>query len=94
MEVARKAGATLVLDSSGGNEVLVEKVMKATRGEGVIAVFDGVGKATFETSMKCLARKGTMVTFGNASGPIPAIGPLYVSSPLCPLQTFFCRRLE
>ena len=49
----------------------VAKVKELTGGEGVAAVFDGVGKATFDGSLEVLARRGTMITFGNASGPVP-----------------------
>ena len=36
-------------------------------------VYDGVGKTTFDTSLKCLARLGSMVSFGNASGKVDDI---------------------
>jgi NADPH2:quinone reductase len=54
-------------------EGFVEKVKEVTGGEGVAAVFDGVGKTTFDGSLECLARKGTMVSFGNASGAVPPV---------------------
>lgn len=77
LQVARRVGARVTLNSSLlSDEELTKRVMEATDGEGVVASFDGVGKATFECSMKCLARKGTMVTFGNASGPVPDVAPL------------------
>lgn len=44
--------------------------------EGVNVVFDGVGKATFEKSLTVLRKRGTMITFGNASGPVDPIAPL------------------
>ena len=51
--------------------------MKAlTRGAGVAVVYDAVGKDTFMESLDCLKRLGMMVTFGNASGPPPAMSPL------------------
>jgi NADPH2:quinone reductase len=37
---------------------------------GVEAVYDGVGKSTFDVSLACLTRLGTMVSFGNASGKV------------------------
>lgn len=52
-----------------------EEVERLTEGRGVDVVYDGVGKATFDASLDCLKRRGTMVTFGNASGPVPAIEP-------------------
>ena len=44
--------------------------------EGVHAVFDGVGKSTYEGSIACLRVRGTMVSFGNASGAVPPVAPL------------------
>jgi NADPH2:quinone reductase len=46
---------------------------------GVHVAYDSVGKDTFVESLDCLKRRGTMVTFGNASGPPPAISPLELS---------------
>jgi len=43
-------------------------------------VFDGVGKATFDGSMECLALFGMMITFGNASGPVPPLNLLRLSA--------------
>lgn len=58
---------------------LVETVRELTRGRGVDVVYDGVGRATFEAGLDCLRPRGTMVTFGNASGPVPAIEPLLLA---------------
>lgn len=44
--------------------------------EGVIAVFDGVGKDTFLADFDLLRRRGSLVLFGNASGPPPEMKPL------------------
>ena len=55
---------------------LVPKVMEITGGEGVKAVIDGIGLATWETSIESLARRGIFVSFGNASGAVPAFPPL------------------
>ncbi len=53
-------------------EDFVERVRELTGGEGVRVVYDGVGKATFDGSLRCLARRGMLVGFGNASGtPAP-----------------------
>jgi len=46
---------------------------------GVDVVYDGVGRATFETSLKCLKTHGTCVLFGNASGPVPPFDPLWLA---------------
>ena len=43
------------------------------------AVYDGVGAATFERGLDLLRRRGTMATFGNASGPVPPVSPLALS---------------
>ncbi|BBD07478.1 quinone oxidoreductase family protein [Desulfovibrio ferrophilus] len=46
------------------------RVKEITGGKGVDAVYDGVGQATFMKSLDCLRPMGTMVSFGNASGPV------------------------
>lgn len=69
IDLAKKAGAEVLINYS--HEDVKSKVMEVTDGQGVIAVFDGVGKATFDLSLDCLARKGTMASFGNASGAVP-----------------------
>ena len=61
-------------------EDFVERVREITGGQGVPVVFDGVGKATFEGSMECLSRFGKMITFGNASGPVPPLNLLRLSA--------------
>jgi len=73
-ELARKHGCKHVLIS--GRDELVPAVKKLTKGAGVAVVYDAVGKDTFMESLDCLRRLGMMVTFGNASGPPPAISPL------------------
>ncbi len=68
---------------------LVASVKDLTRGEGVKVVFDSVGKDTWERSLDCLQPLGLMVSFGNASGPVPPVnlaqlaqkGSLYVTRP-------------
>jgi NADPH2:quinone reductase len=50
-----------------------KKVMEITNNEGVPAVFDGVGKNTFQGSLACLKTRGMMVSFGNASGPLDPV---------------------
>ncbi|OYQ35183.1 quinone oxidoreductase [Niveispirillum lacus] len=52
-------------------EDLVVRVREITGGQGVDVVFDGVGKDTFDRSLDCLRRRGLMVSYGNASGPVP-----------------------
>jgi NADPH:quinone reductase len=70
-DLAKQAGAEIVVDYDDKN--VKKAVMEATGGKGVVAVFDGVGKATFDLSLECLARKGSMVSFGNASGAVPPV---------------------
>jgi len=51
------------------------EVKRITDGKGVPVVYDSVGKDTFEGSLASLARRGLMVSFGNASGPVPPFPP-------------------
>ena len=44
-------------------------------GDGVAAVYDGVGKSTFDASLASLAIRGTLALFGAASGPVPPVDP-------------------
>lgn len=60
-------------------EDFVARVRALTGGAGVAVVYDGVGKDTFMGSLDCLRPLGTMVSYGNASGPVPAIEPLLLS---------------
>lgn len=59
-----------------GEDDVPARVRELTDGRGVEVVYDSVGRSTFETSLKCLARRGLMCSFGNASGPAPALEPL------------------
>ena len=65
-----------------------EKVLEITSGKGVPVVYDGVGKNTFEDSLKCLCTRGMMVSFGNASG---ALSPIDVPKLLQPKGLYFIR---
>jgi NADPH2:quinone reductase len=60
-------------------EKFAERVRAITGGAGVPVVYDSVGKATFEGSIECLARRGMLVAFGNASGAAPPFDPLVLS---------------
>jgi NADPH2:quinone reductase len=53
-----------------------DRVRALADGEGVEVAYDGVGKATFEGSLKSLARRGFLVLYGGASGPVPPVDPL------------------
>lgn len=68
-ELAKAHGADHVILYT--KEDTVQRVLELTNGVGVDAVFDGVGKDTFDNDFKLLKRKGTLVSFGNASGPVP-----------------------
>jgi NADPH2:quinone reductase len=66
---ARAAGADHVL--SGPMDELAPSVRELTDGKGVGVVLDGVGKASWNASLGSLAPMGLLVTYGNASGPVP-----------------------
>lgn len=76
VQVAKESGAEIVLVE--GQADVQEEIMQKTGGEGVIAVFDGVGKSTFDRSLEVIARKGTVVSFGNASGAVEPFAISYV----------------
>jgi NADPH:quinone reductase len=65
-EIAREVGA----DHAIGYEGFAERARELTGGEGVAAVYDGVGRATFDESLKALRRRGSMVLYGAASGRV------------------------
>ncbi len=79
-------------------ENFVERVKAITKGKGVAVVYDGVGKDTFMPSLDCLRPFGLMVSFGNASGPVPPLnigilsakGSLFLTRPT--LVTYTAKR--
>jgi NADPH2:quinone reductase len=75
-EAARAAGADHVLFY----DEFAEKVRKLTDGEGVAAVYDSVGAATFDGSLASLRVRGTLAVYGSASGPAPAVEPFRLSA--------------
>ena len=80
-QLAKENGAEVLLEyHEEDRDVFVKKVLEITGGEGVHAVFDSVGKATFDSSLAVVRRKGTMVSFGNASGPVTGFALAYVST--------------
>ncbi len=87
VSLATQAGAELVYLSDDAE--LVAKVREATGGEGVRVSYDGVGAASWQTSLDCVGRRGTIVSFGNASGPVTGValrdlatrGSLFVTRP-------------
>ncbi|WP_168072995.1 quinone oxidoreductase [Caulobacter sp. SSI4214] len=74
LAVAKDLGADHLIDYS--DEDIAAQVAEITNGQGVAVVYDGVGKDTWDASLKSLSRRGTLVTFGNASGPVPPFPPL------------------
>lgn len=92
-ELSRGAGASDVLVGYGAGDAdgtdFADWARDLTDGEGVAAVYDGVGKDTFESSLKSLRIRGTMVLFGGASGQVPpfdpqrlnALGSLFLTRP-------------
>ena len=71
--LAKKAGCKHVIVTS--KEDFVARVKEITKGKGVPVVYDGVGKDTFAGSLDCLAPRGYMVSFGNASGAVTQFNP-------------------
>lgn len=74
LAMAKRQGCQRVF--LAGRDDIVESVRSYTRGHMADVVYDSVGKDTFAESLACLRPRGMMVSFGNASGPPPAIAPL------------------
>jgi NADPH2:quinone reductase len=87
-ELARQAGADDIILYT--KMKFDEEVMRITNGDGVDVVYDGVGQATFEQSLKCLRRRGLLALYEAASGPVPpfdlarlsTMGSLFVTRPI------------
>ena len=86
IKIAKQNGCDHVINYSKEN--FAEKVKEITNGEGVPVVYDGVGKKTFNQSIECLKIRGTMVSFGNASGPLDLCD---VSKSLAPKGLYLTR---
>jgi NADPH2:quinone reductase len=84
--IAKENGCDHVINYT--SQDFVKEVKNFTNGIGVSVVYDGVGKNTFQGSVECLKPRGTMVSFGNASGPLD---PLNVSKDIQPKSLFFTR---
>ncbi|MDD0976512.1 NADPH:quinone reductase [Pseudomonas fontis] len=86
-ERAKKLGAWATIDYS--HEDVAQRVLELTDGKKCPVVYDGVGQDTWLTSLDCLAPRGLMVSFGNASGAVTGVnlgilaqkGSLYVTRP-------------
>ncbi|UMB67603.1 quinone oxidoreductase family protein [Mycobacterium paraterrae] len=75
-ERSRRAGASEVLDYPGDDaEAFGAQIRELTAGDGVAAVYDGVGASTFDASLASLAVRGTLALFGASSGPVPPVDP-------------------
>jgi NADPH2:quinone reductase len=77
-ELARAHGAHHIVNYRTEN--FVERVRDITDGNGVPVVYDSVGRDTLPDSMKCLHRRGMLVTFGNASGAPDPVDPVQLSA--------------
>ena len=75
--LARAHGADHIIFYN--REDVARRVREIAGGEGVAVVYDGVGKDTFMGSLDSLRTRGMMVSFGNASGPVPPFDPLLLS---------------
>ena len=86
IEKAKSYGYDHVINYN--KEKFSKKVLEITNEKGVPVVYDGVGKNTLEGSLECLSIRGTMVSFGNASGPLAEIN---VPKSLQPKGLYFIR---
>ena len=85
-KIARACGCDVVIDYS--KEDVAKKVKEATGGKGAAVSYDGVGKSTYMASLDSLRPFGYMVSFGNASGPVPTVEVADLASRGC---LFFTR---
>ncbi len=96
--LAKAHGCDHVINYSTEN--FTQRVRDITGGEGVAVVYDGVGKDTFMGSLDCLRPMGMMVSYGNASGPVPPVdlillsqkGSLFITRPT--LMTYTAKRAD
>jgi NADPH:quinone reductase len=78
VELARRAGADHVIVTS--EQDFRAEIERLAGPKAIDVVYDGVGRDTFEPGLDLLRRRGMMVTFGNASGPVDPISPLALST--------------
>lgn len=96
-DLARACGAAEVLI---GTDNLPQRVRELTDGAMLPVVYDSIGRDTFEASLSCLAPRGLMVSYGNASGPVTGVdvgtlgahGSLYLTRPS--LMTYIADKSE
>jgi len=86
IDIAKQNGCDHVINYT--TQDFVKEVKDITKGVGVSVIYDGVGKNTFQGSIECLKPRGTMVSFGNASGPLD---PLDVPKHIQSKSLFFTR---
>jgi NADPH:quinone reductase len=77
--LAREAGAAEVIRYTEVDDVAAE-VRRLTDGDGVAAVYDGVGASTFDASLASLRPRGMLALYGAASGPVPPVDPMRLNS--------------
>jgi NADPH:quinone reductase len=98
--LARAAGADHVILYGKQDEDVAKQVRALTEGKGAEVVFDGVGMATWETSLDATARRGLIVNYGNADAPVGGVnlgilaqkGSLYNTRPT--LFDYYARAAE
>ena len=76
--LAAEHGAEFTINYA--REDFAKRVREITGGKGLKVVYDSVGKDTWDKSLDCLAPFGLMVSFGNASGPVPAFAPAVLAA--------------
>jgi len=97
-EKAKANGAWATINYQ--TESVVDRVLELTDGEKCPVVYDSVGRSTWDMSLDCLQRRGLMVSFGNASGPVDGVnlgilaakGSLFVTRPT--LKDYIATRQE
>jgi NADPH2:quinone reductase len=77
-ELSRGAGADHVVNYN--EDDFAAKVIEIAGPHALAVVYDGVGASVFDDSLGLLAKRGTMATYGNASGPVPPVSPLALSA--------------
>jgi len=78
LEIVKEAGADVVIDYTSTDFEPV--VMEQTGGVGLDVVYDSVGQATFDRSLRCVKQRGMLVMFGQSSGPVPPFDVLRLSA--------------
>lgn len=97
-ELSYQAGADDVILYTKSD--FADEVRRLTQRPGLAAVYDSIGKITFERSLSCLKVRGTLVLYGSASGDVPpldlmklaSLGSLYVTRPI--LRDYTLTRAE